>query len=82
MQKIFALYPTPTQSADGLSGTAFFPSGSAQDSYNTVAKIDHRITDRESLSLRYGYDHSFDPNPFHVDILPGNVGGVSSKTIN
>jgi len=82
MQKIFALYPTPAQSADGLSGFAFFPSGSAQNSYNTVAKIDHRITDRESLSLRYGYDHFFDPNPFHADILPGNVGGVDSKTIN
>jgi hypothetical protein len=82
MQAIFALYPTPLQSADGLSGTAFFPSGSKQDSYNTVAKIDHRFTDRESLSLRYGYDHSFDPNPFHVDILPGNVGGASSKVIN
>ena len=82
MQKIFALYPTPLQSADGLSGVAFFPSESAQNSYNTVAKIDHRITDRESLSLRYGYDHFFDPNPFHADILPGNVGGVESKSIN
>jgi hypothetical protein len=82
MQKIFALYPTPTQSADGLSGVVFFPSGSAQNSYNTVAKIDHRITDRQSLSLRYGYDHFFDPNPFHADILPGNIGGVDSKAIN
>jgi len=82
MQKILALYPTPAQSADGLSGFAFFPSSSAQNSYNTVAKIDHRITDKESLSLRYGYDHFYDPNPFHADILPGNVGGVDSKSIN
>jgi Carboxypeptidase regulatory-like domain len=82
MQNVLALFPTPTQSADGLTGTVFFPSGSAQNSYNTVAKIDHRITDRESLSLRYGYDHFFDPNPFHADILPGNVGGINTKSIN
>src|SRR6202162_5892394 len=82
MQAIFALYPTPLQSANGLSGTVFFPSGSAQNSYNPVVKIDHRITDRHTLSLRYGYNHLADPNPFHADILPGNVGGVSLKAIN
>jgi hypothetical protein len=81
MHKIFALYPTPAQSADGMSGLVFFPSSSQQNSYNTVAKIDQQITAKHSLSLRYGYDHFFDPNPFHHDILPGNVGGVSSKAI-
>jgi hypothetical protein len=82
MQAVFALYPTPAQSSDGISGTAFFASGSAQDSYNTVAKIDHHFNDRHSLSLRYGYGHFFDPNPFHLDILPGNVGGVNEKAIS
>ena len=83
MQKVLALYPNPTFSnGDGISGTLLFPSSSAQSSYATVAKIDHHFTDRETISLRYGYDHSFDPNPFHDDILPGNVGGVSSKSIN
>ncbi|HEY8670850.1 MAG TPA: hypothetical protein VIL63_08430, partial [Terriglobales bacterium] len=81
MQKIFALYPVPLQSSDGISGTAFFPSSSQQSSYNTVAKIDHQINANNSLSLRYGYDHFFDPNPFHADILPGNIGGISSKAI-
>jgi len=83
MKKVFALYPNPTiDNGDGFTGTLQFPSGSKQNSYNTVAKIDHHFTDRESLTLRYGYDHFFDPNPFHNDILPGNVGGVSSKSIN
>jgi hypothetical protein len=83
LQKVFALYPNPTiDNGDGYTGTLQFPSGSKQDSYNTVAKIDHHFTDRETASFRYGYDHFFDPNPFHLDILPGNVGGVSSKTIN
>jgi len=81
MQAIFALYPIPAQSADGISGTAFFPSGSKQNSYNATGKIDHNITNHHSLSLRYGYDHFFDPNPFHVDILPGNVGGANEKAI-
>src|SRR5581483_11496086 len=81
MQKIFALYPNPVSSADGLTGTAFFPSSSATNSYNPVLKIDEQITSKHSLSMRYAYNHSFDPNPFHDDILPGNVGGVSSKAI-
>jgi hypothetical protein len=82
MQKVFGLFPNPTvDNGDGLTGTLFFPSSSQQNSYNTVAKIDHHFTDRETLSVRYGYDHFFDPNPTHNDILPGNVGGVSQKNI-
>lgn len=82
MQKVFALYPNPTvDNGDGVTGTLFFPSASAQNSYNTVAKIDHHITDRETVSVRYGYDHFFDPNPGHNDILPGNVGGVNEKAL-
>lgn len=81
VQKILALYPTPSQSADGMSGVVSFPSASKQNSYATVARIDHQISAGHSLSLRYSYDHSFDPNPFHSDILPGNVGGVSEKFI-
>jgi hypothetical protein len=83
MQKVFALYPNPTvDNGDGYTGTLLFPSGSQQNSYNTVLKIDHHFSGNEVLSLRYGYDHFFDPNPTHNDILPGNVGGVSEKAIN
>jgi hypothetical protein len=81
MQQILALYPTPLQSADGMSGTVFYPSSSKQNSYNTVAKIDHRITDRHALSLRYGYDNFFDPDPFHDEVLPGGIGASASKDI-
>jgi hypothetical protein len=83
MQKVFALYPNPTfDNGDGISGTLLFPSSSRQNSYQTVAKIDHRFTDRHTLSLRYGYDDFVDPNSGHNDILPGNVGAVSQKGIN
>ncbi len=83
MQKVFALYPNPTvDNGDGLTGTLFFPSASAQNSYQTVAKIDHHFTDRHTISLRYGYDDFIDPNPFHLDRLPGNVLGVDEKAIS
>src|SRR6185437_6325533 len=80
---LLALYPNPTfNNGDGITGTLLFPTSSRQDSYQTVAKIDHQFNNREDISLRYGYDHSFDPDPFHDDILPGGVGSTSSKSIN
>jgi len=83
MQKVFALYPNPTSdNGDGLTGTLFFPSSSAQNSYQAVAKVDHHITDRHTVSARYGYNHFFDPNPFHADVLPGNLGGINEKAIS
>ncbi len=33
------------------------PARPRTNSYQTVAKIDHHFTDRETLSVRYGYDH-------------------------
>ncbi len=82
MQKVFALYPNPTTpSTDGIEGNLFFPSTSAQNAYNATAKIDQHFSDKEILSLRYGYDHFFDPNPAHSDILPG-IGAYEEKAIN
>ncbi len=82
MQQVLALYPDAPQSADGVSGTIHYPSSSRTSGYQTVAKIDHHFTERQTLSIRYGYDHSFDPNPFHDDILPGNLAATSSKSIS
>jgi outer membrane receptor protein involved in Fe transport len=84
MKKVFAFYPTvaASQSANGISGNVFFPTTSATSSYAPVVKLDHHFTDRESLNLRYGYNHSFDPDPFHSDILPGGLGAIASKDID
>lgn len=83
MQQVFALYPNPSESlGDGMTGVTFFPSSSAQNSYNLTAKIDHHLTDREVISVRVGYDDFRDPNPFHDDLLPNNVGGVSETAIS
>ena len=83
MQKVFANYPVaaPSQSANGISGNIFFPTTSKQTTYNPTVKLDHHFNDRESLSLRYGYDHFFDPNPGFADILPG-FGAYEEKSIN
>jgi hypothetical protein len=79
MQKVFGLYPNPTiDNGDGLTGTLFYPSNSKQNSYNTVAKIDHHFTDRETVSVRYGYDAFNDPNPAAVPIF----GNVSTKALS
>ncbi|MBS1850012.1 MAG: carboxypeptidase regulatory-like domain-containing protein [Acidobacteria bacterium] len=83
MQSIFALYPNPAQSADGFTGTIFYPTGSQLNSYETVAKIDHHFNDKHVFTGRYGYDNASDPDPFH-DALPfgGNAGATSSKSIS
>jgi hypothetical protein len=82
MQKVLALYPNPTVSnGDGFSGQLLFPSKSQENTYLTVAKIDHHFNDRHTLSLRYGYDHFYDPDPSHRDLLPGGVGSFSEKAI-
>ncbi len=83
IQRVLALYPNPTTlNGDGFTGNIFFPTDSQQNSYNTVAKIDHHFSDHETVSLRYGYDHSVDPDPFHDDVLPGGVGSTSVKSIS
>jgi Carboxypeptidase regulatory-like domain len=82
IKSVLALYPNPSSSGDGIAGNIFFPTGSKQNSYNTVAKIDEHFTDRETLSVRYGYDHFLDPDPFHDDVLPGGIGATAEKSIS
>jgi hypothetical protein len=82
MQKIFALYPKPTfDNGNGFSGTLLYPSSSRTSSYTTVIKLDHHFTDRQTFSVRYGYDGFHDPDPFHDDILPGQLGSAAEKSI-
>jgi hypothetical protein len=82
IQKVFALYPNPTQSADGFTGSLFFPTRSAENTYAPILKIDHHFNDSNSLSARYGYDHFVDPGAFHDAILPGGVGQTAEKSIS
>ncbi len=79
VQKILALYPTPTVgNGDGVTGTLFFPSASREKDEDATIKIDHRINKNNSLFVRYLFDWFHDPNPFHTDFLPGDLGAIGS----
>ena len=45
LQAVFAHETRNFQNGDGFSGTLLYPSSSRQSSYQTVAKIDHHITE-------------------------------------
>jgi len=80
IQSILKLYPPPNGPAvDDATGLYFFPSSSRSTSDAFTIKIDHHIKDKNALSARYAFSRFTDPNPFHLDILPGNLGAVASS---
>lgn len=77
MQKIFALYPNPNGPAiDSIRATYFFPTSDPQDTANTTIKIDHRFSDKYTISARYIYNGLTNGNSLN-EIFPG-VGGVAT----
>jgi hypothetical protein len=79
IQKILSLYPAPnTLNSDNVSGQLIFPSESREKDEDATVKIDHAISKNNNLSVRYIYNWFNDPNPFHSDFLPGNLGAISS----
>ena len=78
MQKVFSAYPNPNGPAvDSIRGVYFFPTGTPQDSANVTFKLDHRFTDKYSLSARYTYDGLTNGNSLD-EIIPG-IGGVATS---
>lgn len=79
IQKILSLYPNPNGPAvNDISGTLFFPSSSRQVSDDFTIKIDHNLSKKHVLTGRYAFNRFTDPNPFHSDILPGNLAAIST----
>ena len=80
MQKIFALYPTPNgpDVTPGVTGTLFFPSASRQQTDNFTIKVDDNLTKKHTLSVRYAFNRFTDPNSFHSDFLPGDLGATAT----
>jgi len=77
MHKLLSLYPAPTTpTGDGISGTLFFPTESREKDEDATLKIDHKITNGNTLSGRYIYNWFHDPDPFHLAFLPGGLGAV------
>jgi len=83
LHNVFDLYPNPTvDNGDGLTGGLIFPSSAQQNSWQTDTRIDHRFTDRESVTVHYGYNYFNDPSdPFDLNVLPG-IGGLNEKALN
>ena len=73
IQKVFNLLPNPPADdiIPGVAGTLNFASPDSLNGYQWVGKIDHKITDKHQLTLRYAYNHAVDSNPFHTEFAPG-----------
>jgi hypothetical protein len=79
IQKILALYPSPNGPAvNDVSGVLFFPSSSRSQSDDFTIKIDHNLSKKHTLTGRYAFNRFTDPNPFHSDFLPGNLGAIDT----
>jgi len=75
---ILSLYPNPNGPAlDSIRGEFFFPNTSMFGAWNLTAKVDHHISQKETLTARLAYDRSSDPNS-GAGFLPG-LGGNSFK---
>ncbi|MBV9772251.1 MAG: TonB-dependent receptor, partial [Bryobacterales bacterium] len=78
MQKVFALYPNPNGPAvTDISGIYFFPTSTPQDNANVTFRVDHRFTDKYTLSARYIYNGDNVGNSLD-EIIPG-IGGVAQN---
>jgi hypothetical protein len=73
LAKVFNLLPNPPSGnvIDGVSGQVHFPSPDALNGYNLVGKVDHKLTDKHQLTLRYAYNRSNETDPFHTEFAPG-----------
>lgn len=81
MQNILGLYlahPTNNVNADGITATLFFPSESREKDEDATLKVDQKIGNSNNLSARYIYNWFHDPNAFHTDFLPGDLGAEST----
>jgi hypothetical protein len=70
--KVLALAPVgQADNGDGVSTTYFFPSPDSLNNYNLTGRLDHKLSERHQLTVRYIYGHSADSNPFHDEVFPG-----------
>lgn len=79
VQQILSLYPNPNGPlTNDISGLYYFPSASRQQVDDFTVKVDYNINSRNTLSVRYSFNRFTDPNPFHSDILPGDLAAIDS----
>src|SRR5581483_2981596 len=73
VQKIFGLLPLPngSPSTSDISALDHFSSPDNLNSYDWTGKVDHNITSKQQLHLRYVFNRFVDSNPFHSEMAPG-----------
>ena len=73
VQRVLNLLPTPNgpNVLSDIAGLDHFASPDDLNSYNWTAKLDHKITDKHQLNLRYAFNRSVDSNPNHSEFAPG-----------
>jgi hypothetical protein len=70
--KIFAALPAgQADNGDGVTSTYFFPSGDALNAYQLTGRLDHQLTSKHQLTVRYNYGHSKESDPYHDEVIPG-----------
>src|SRR5580704_17503648 len=73
IQRLLNLLPNPNGGdvIPGITGILNFASADALNDYNWTAKIDHKLTEKHQLSLRYAFGRSADSNQGHFELGPG-----------
>src|ERR1700751_3509908 len=71
--KVLNLLPAPNGGSviPGVTGLLNFPSPDSLNGYTWTGKIDHKVTSKHQLTLRYAFDRTVDSNPFHSETAPG-----------
>lgn len=80
--KIYAIAPVgQSDNEDGVTTTYFFPSPDALNAYTLIGRLDHKLSEKHQLSVRYIYGHSNENDPLHDEVLPG-LGNTTAIATN
>jgi hypothetical protein len=73
ISKLLNLFPAPNAGdvIPGITGLLNFASPDNLNGYTWTGKIDHKLTNKHQLTLRYAFNRSVDSNPFHSETAPG-----------
>lgn len=79
VRKVLALYPAANGAkVDDVRGLFNFASPDHFSGDNYTVKVDHNLTSKHVISVRYNAGNSSDDNQSHLENLPG-IGGVSAS---
>jgi hypothetical protein len=73
IEKVLGLLPNPNGAnvISDAAGTINFGSPDALNSYTWTGKIDHKLTEKHQINLRYAFNRSTESNSGHGEFAPG-----------